>query len=200
MKLLKLLLKPPVCYMSPQLIVPPCRNYWCSSTNKNCVRPVLVVKGTLGIQNQSKFYNLLVILLSLWTESSIQTTGLLRRKVACLWIYISSSVLANFPYKLLWAIMDTLWTVAITQIQSIVVRKHFTVTIIKLLNVISWILIIHLLPIYFCANSSWNVRTAICAEGSLSSLALSSVYSPTVEDGSWWTPMVPMWDDIFTPL
>ena len=27
------LLKPPVCYMSPQLIVPPCRNYWCMRTN-----------------------------------------------------------------------------------------------------------------------------------------------------------------------
>ena len=26
-------LKPPVCYMSPELIVPPCRNYWCRSTN-----------------------------------------------------------------------------------------------------------------------------------------------------------------------
>ena len=29
------LLKPPVCYMSPQLIVPPCRNYWCRSSGKN---------------------------------------------------------------------------------------------------------------------------------------------------------------------
>ena len=42
----------------------------------------------------------------------------------------------------------------------------------------------------FCTNSSWNVRAAICPEGLLSSLALSSVYSPTVEDGSWSTPMV----------
>ena len=42
--------------------------------------------------------------------------------------------------------MDTLWTVVITQPQSIVVGKHFTVTIIKLLNVISQIHIIHLLP------------------------------------------------------
>ena len=38
---------------------------------------------------------------------------------------------------------------------------------------------------------SWNVRAVICPEGRLSSLALSSVYSPTVEDGSWSTPMVP---------
>ena len=96
----------------------------------------------------------------------------------------------NFPYKLLWTIMDTLWTVVITQPQSIVVGKHFTVMIIELLNVISWIPIIHLLPIYFCTNS-WNVRAAICLEGLLSLLALSSVYSLTVEDGSWLTPMVP---------
>ena len=61
----------------------------------------------------------------------------------------------------------------------------------KLLNVISRIPVIHLLPIYFCTNSSWNVRAAICSEGRLSSLALSSVYNPTVEDGSWSTPMVP---------
>ena len=69
--------------------------------------------------------------------------------------------------------------------------KHFTVTIIKLLNVISRIPIIHLLSIYFCTNSSWNARVAICLEGCLSLLALSSVYSLTVEDGSWSTPMVP---------
>ena len=98
-------------------------------------------------------------------------------------------VLTNFPYKLLWTIMDTLWTVVITQPQSIVVGKHFTVTIIKLLNVISRIPIIHQLPIYFCTNS-WNVRAAICLEGRLSLLALTSV-SLTVEDGSWSTPMVP---------
>ena len=64
--------------------------------------------------------------------------------------------------------------------------KHFTVTIIKLLNVILRIPIIHLLPIYFCTNS-WNVRSSICLEGRLSLLALSSVYSLTVEDGSWST-------------
>ena len=52
----------------------------------------------------------------------------------------------------------------ITQPQSIVVGKHFTATIIKLLNVMSRIPIIHLLPIYFC-TSSWNVRAAICLEG-----------------------------------
>ena len=68
---------------------------------------------------------------------------------------------------------------------------HFTVTMIKLLNVISRIPIIHLLPIYFCTNSSWNVRAAICLEGRLSLLALSSVYSLTVEDGSLSTPMMP---------
>ena len=96
----------------------------------------------------------------------------------------------KFPYKLLWTIMDTLWTVVITQPQSIVVGKHFTVTIIKLLNVISRIPIIHLLPIYFCTRS-WNVRAAICLEERLSLLALSSVYSLTVEDRSWSTPMVP---------
>ena len=62
--------------------------------------------------------------------------------------------------------------------------------IIKLPHVISRILIIHLLPIYFC-TSSWYVRAAICLEGRLSLLALSSVYSLTVEDGSWSTPMVP---------
>ena len=64
------------------------------------------------------------------------------------------------------------------------------VTIIKLLNVISRVPIIHLLLIYFCTNS-WNARAAICLEGRLSLLALSSVYSLTVEDGSWSTPMVP---------
>ena len=49
----------------------------------------------------------------------------------------------------------------IIQPQSIVVGKHFTVMIIKLLNVISRILIIHLLPIYFCTNSCY-ARVAIC--------------------------------------
>ena len=68
--------------------------------------------------------------------------------------------------------------------------KTFTATIIKLLNAMSRIPIIHLLPIYFC-TSSWNVRAAICLEGRLSLLALLSVYSLTVEDGSWSTPMVP---------
>ena len=87
-------------------------------------------------------------------ESPSQTTGLLRTKVECLWIYILNWVLTNFPYKLLWSIMDTLWTVVITQPQSIVVGKHFIVTIIKLLNVISRIPTIHLLPIYFYTNSS----------------------------------------------
>ena len=108
-----------------------------------------------------------------------------------LWIYILNWVRTNFPYKLLWTIMDTLWTVVITQPLSIVVGKHFTVTIIKLPNVISRILIIHLLPIYFCTSSCY-VRAAICLEGRLSLLALSSVYSLTVEDGSWSTPMVPV--------
>ena len=45
--------------------------------------------------------------------------------------------------------------------------------------------------IYLCTNSSWNVRAAVCPERRLSSLALSSVYSSTVDDGSWSTPMVP---------
>ena len=92
-------------------------------------------------------------------------------------IYILSWVLTNFLYKLLWTIMDTLWSGVITQPQSIVVGKHFTVTIKKLLNVISWIPIIYLLHICFCTNSSWNVRAAICPEGRLSSLALSNVYT-----------------------
>ena len=126
----------------------------------------------------------------MWTELPIQTLGLLRTKVAYLWIYILNWVRTNFPYKLLWTIMDTLWTVVITQPLSIVVGKHFTVTIIKLPNVISRILIIHLLPIYFCTSSCY-VRAAICLEGRLSLLALSSVYSLTVEDGSWSIPMVP---------
>ena len=114
----------------------------------------------------------------------------IRTKVACLWIYVLNWLLTNFPFKLLWTIMDTLWTVVITQPQSIVVGKHFTATMIKLLNVMSRIPIIYLLPIYFC-TSSWNVRVAICLEGRLSLLALLSVYSLTVEDGSWSTPMVP---------
>ena len=116
----------------------------------------------------------------MWTELPIQTIGLLRTKVACLWIYILNWVRTNFPYKLLWTIMDTRWTMVITQPQSIVVGKYFTVTIIKLPNVISRIPMIHLLPIYSC-TSSWNVRAAICLEGRLSLLALSSVYSLTVE-------------------
>ena len=37
-----------VCYMSLQLILPPCMNYWCRSINKKYIRPVLVVEGTLG--------------------------------------------------------------------------------------------------------------------------------------------------------
>ena len=71
----------------------------------------------------------------------------------------------------------------ITQPQSIVVGKHFTVTIIKLLNVISRIPIINLLPIYFC-TSSWNVRAAIRLEGRLLLLAFSSVYSLTWRMGA----------------
>ena len=70
--------------------------------------------------------------------------------------------LTNFPYKLLWTIMDILWTVGITQPQSIVLGKHFAVTIIKLLNLISRIPIIRILTIYFCTKSSWNVRATIC--------------------------------------
>ena len=66
---------------------------------------------------------------------------------------------------------------------------HIT-PLIKLLNVISRIPMIHLLPIYFCTNSR-NVRAAICLEGRLSLLALSCVYSLTLEDGSRSTPMVP---------
>ena len=41
-------LKPLVCYISLRLILPPCRNYWCRSINKNYIRRVLVVEGTLG--------------------------------------------------------------------------------------------------------------------------------------------------------
>ena len=130
-----------------------------------------------------------LILILILQLSSMLYLNMLFGPTACLWIYILSWVLTNFPYKLLWTIMDILWTVVITQPQSVVVGKHFTATMIKLLNVISWIHIIHPLLIYFCTNSSWNVRAAICREGCLSSLALSSVYSPTVEDGSWSTPM-----------
>ena len=130
----------------------------------------------------------LIIIVNRITYSN--KTWLLRTKVACLWIYILNWVLTNFSYKLLWTILDILWTVVITQPHSIVVGKHFTVAVIKLLNVMSRIPIIHLLPTYFCTNS-WNIRAAICLEGRLSLLALSSVYSLTVEDGSWSTPMVP---------
>ena len=126
-----------------------------------------------------------------YSESPVQITLLLRTRVACLWIYILSWVLTNFSYRFLWTIMDTLWTVVITQPQSVVVGKHFTETIIKLLNVISRKFIIHLLPIYFCTNSSWNVRASICLEGRLLLVSLSSAYSPTVVDGGWSTPMVP---------
>ena len=44
---------------------------------------------------------------------------------------------------------------------------------------------------YILCTSSWCVRAAICLEGRLSLLALSSVYSLTVEDGSWSTRIVP---------
>ena len=104
-----------------------------------------------------QFYSLLSILQSLWTESLISTTGLLRTKVAFLWIYILGRVLEGFPCRLLWTIMDAMWAVVIAQPQSVVVGRHFTVTIIKLLNVLSRIPIIHQLHIYFCRNSSWNV-------------------------------------------
>ena len=119
----------------------------------------------------------LIIIVNRITYSNNRVT---KTKVACLWIYVSNWVLTNFPCKLLWTIMDTLWTVVIAQPHSIVVGKHFTVKIIKLLNVISQIPIIHLWPIYFCTNSSWNVRVAICLEGRLSLLTLSSVYSLTL--------------------
>ena len=56
--------------------------------------------------------------------------------------------------------MDTLWTVVITQLQSIAVGKHFIVMIIKLLNLISQILTIHLLPIYCCTGSFHDVGLA----------------------------------------
>ena len=106
----------------------------------------------------------LIIIVNRITYSNNRIT---KEKVECLWIYTLNWVLTNFLYKLLWTIMDTLWTVVITQPQSIVVGKHFIVTIIKLLNVISRISIIHLLPIYFCTNSSWNVRAAVCLKGGL---------------------------------
>ena len=147
------------------------------------------MEGTLGIKKNN---NLLSILQSLWTESPIQTTGLLITKVACLWIYKLGRVLESFPRRLLCTIMDALWAVVTAQPQPVVVGGHFAVTMIKLLNVLSRIPIIHLLPINFCRNSSWNVGAAVCPEGRLSSLTLSSVYSLTVEDGGWSTPMVPV--------
>ena len=84
------------------------------------------------------------------TYNSSTAYILLYKLMVCFFFFL------NFPYKLLWTIMDTLWTLVITQPLSIVVGKYFTVTIIKLPNVISRILIIHLLPIYFC-TSSWYV-------------------------------------------
>ena len=101
----------------------------------------------------------LIIIVNRITYSNNRITKNKSRMPLCLWIYILNWALTNFPYKLLWTIIDTLWTVVITQPQSIVVGKHSTVTIIKLLNVISRIPIIHLLPIYLCTNS-WNVRAA----------------------------------------
>ena len=133
--------------------------------------------------------NYLIITVNRITYSNNRITKNKMRMPLDLYIKLGPYKL-NFPYKLLWTIMDTLWTVVITQSQSIVVGKHFPVTIIKQLNVISRIPIIYLLPIYSC-TSSWNVRAAICLEGRLSLLALSSVYSLTVEDGIWSTPMVP---------
>ena len=130
----------------------------------------------------------LVIIVNRITYSNNRITKNKNRLALDLYIKLGTY---KFSYKLLWTIMATLWTLVITQPQSIVVEKLFTVTIIKLLSAISRIPMIHLLPVYFCTNSSWNVRAAICPERRLSSLALSSVYSPTVEIGSWSTPMVP---------
>ena len=44
-----------VCYMSPQLIVPPCRNYWCRSTNKNVWDLFLLWKGHLAYRIKTNF-------------------------------------------------------------------------------------------------------------------------------------------------
>ena len=63
--------------------------------------------------------------------------------------------------------------------------KHLIVTMIKLLNVISRIPIIHLLPIYLLQTHKWNVRAAICPEGRLSSLALSIVECLQPDRGGW---------------
>ena len=107
--------------------------------------------------------NYLIIIVNRITYSNSRITKKKTRMPLDLYIKLGPY---KFSYMLLWTIMDTLWTVVITQPQSIVVGKHFTVTIIKLLNVISRIPIIHLLPLYFCTNS-WNVRAAICLEGRL---------------------------------
>ena len=79
--------------------------------------------------------------------------------------------------------MDTLWTTVITQPQSIVVGKHFTATIVKLLNVISRIPIIQLLPVYFCTNSSWNVRASVCLEGRFFVVSIMECLQP--DRGGW---------------
>ena len=87
--------------------------------------------------------------------------------------------------------MDTLWTVVITQPQSIVVGKHFTATIIKLLNVMSRIPIIHLLPIYFC-TSSWNVSAHIskwklvCKFGVIFHIFIISCLGSRFHAWNWW--------------
>ena len=126
-------LKPPVCYMSPQLIVPPCRSYWCRSTNKNCYK----------------------------------TCSFCGRDI---WHIESKQILQPPKYLIIIVNRITFSNNRITKNKSRMPLDLY----IKLGP------IIHLLPKYFCTNSSWNVRAALCPEGRLSSLALSNVYSPTV--------------------
>ena len=137
-------------------------------------------KGTWHIESKQFLQppKYLIIIVNRTTYSNNRITKNKSRMPLDLYIKLGPY---KFPHKLLWTIMDTLWTVVITQHQSIVVGKHFTVTIIKLLNVISRIPIIHILPIYFCTNSSW--RAAIYPKGRLLSLAIVECLQP--DRGGW---------------
>ena len=118
-----------------------------SIPKENQLKPLNKIYQTylVSTTESNKFYNLLSIILIV-SRITYSNNGITKNKVACLWIYILSWVLK----KCLQAFVDhhgySMNSGHYTA--STVVGKHFTVTIIKLLNVILRIPILHLLPTF----------------------------------------------------
>ena len=138
-----------VCYMSLRLILPPCRNYWCRSINKKYIRPVLCCgRDTWHIESkqisQPPYY--LIIIVNRISYSNNKITKNKSRMPLDLYIKLG-------PYKFFlqasvdhhgYAMNSGHYTASIN-----CCGKTFHCNDNKITDVISRILIIHLLPIYF---------------------------------------------------